>query len=108
VRDDLLEGWLAARAHADEQRGVEPAPVLIAALEVDVRLLRVLRLPGAQSGVRGARVEPDVEDVLLLVERLLAALGTGEACGSQIGGVPLVPGVGPLASEGVGDVTGQR
>ena len=36
VRDDLLERRPSARAEADEQRALEPAAMLIAALEVKI------------------------------------------------------------------------
>ena len=62
-------GGAAARAEADEQRALEPAAMLVAALEVQVGRPRQLR-PDRQHGlVARARVEPHVEDVRLALER---------------------------------------
>ena len=66
---------------ADEQRRLEPPAVLVVRLEVEVGR------PGqpgeavvvAHREVRGAGVEPDVEDVALLLPRRAAALRAGEA-----------------------------
>ena len=77
VRDDGVVGGLAVEGDRREERGLEPAAVLVVPLEVeDVGGLRVGvgggdavgRRP-EDGGVRDARVEPDVEDVLDLLER---------------------------------------
>jgi len=52
---------------------VEPAAVLVGPFEVKVDRHAEVLLPLADAGVRDARVEPDVEDVGLLAERLPAA-----------------------------------
>ena len=59
----------AARAETDEQRALEPAAVLVAALEVEVRRPGQLRPERQHRLVARARVEPDVEDVVLALER---------------------------------------
>ena len=68
VGDDGVVGRAAARRDADQQRRVEPAAVLVAALEVDVGRPRQVRALAEHGRVRRAGVEPDVEDVRLLVE----------------------------------------
>ncbi len=76
VRDDGVVGGLAVEGDRREERRLEPAAVLVVPLEVeDVGGLRVgvgrgdavARRP-EDGGVGDARVEPDVEDVLDLLE----------------------------------------
>src|SRR6185437_12243411 len=57
-------------------------------------------------GVRRARVEPHVQDVTLLLEVGTAARRAARAGGQQLRRRALVPGVGALLLEDVGDVTG--
>ena len=64
VGEQAFVGRMAVNGAAGEQRGVEPAAVLVAAFEVEVGgIADVVAL--AQDGVvGGAGVEPDVEDVV--------------------------------------------
>ena len=101
VRDHLPVGRRVVRAHADQQRRVEPAAVLVAALQVHVGRPAQPFAALQHGRVRRARVEPDVEDVRLLAERAAAALRAAEALGQQRRGVAVVPGVGALALEHV-------
>src|SRR5262249_32490809 len=101
----------------DHQRRVEPAAVLVRTLEVDDpgrrRLARFVErpLPGlAQRRVRdldramrGARVEPHVEDVGLLPERPgRAAMAAREAFGPAALDRQLVPGVRAVLARDLG------
>ncbi len=52
----------------DEQRGVEPAAVLVVTLEVDVGRPGETRVVPEHGGVRGAGLEPYVDDVLVEAE----------------------------------------
>ena len=63
-----LNGGAATRAEADEQRALEPAAVLVAAFEIDVRRPRQLRPERQHRLVARSRVEPHVEDVRLALE----------------------------------------
>ena len=88
VREDDVEGRAAARAAALEERGMEPAAVLVRALEIHDRVGPAVE-PAARlevlahlerEGVRRARIEPDVEDVVdLLVVGGVEAGGSEEA-----------------------------
>src|SRR5262245_30124493 len=70
---DALAGRRSPRPDDLEERGLEPAAVLVAALEVE--LGRPVQLgPRLEDGrVAAAGVEPHVEDVGLLAEALAAA-----------------------------------
>ena len=100
VGQHLIERRPAARADADQQRAVEPAAVLVAALEVDVGRPAVI---GSRNGqhrlVARARVEPHVEDVGLALEGGAAARRAGEASRHELLERPLVPGVGAVGVE---------
>ena len=74
VREDAAVRRAVARADADEQRRLEPAAVLVGAFEVQVGRPGELRPCGEHRLVARARVEPDVEDVALALERRAAAL----------------------------------
>ncbi len=81
-------------ADGGQQGGLEPAAVLVEALEVHRGGPEALILLH-RGEVRGAGVEPAVERVLLLGEAgVLAAVRAGEALGKNVGGVHLEPGVG--------------
>src|SRR5262249_5858228 len=56
---------LAGDGDAGEERAVEPAAMLVAALEVEVGMAAQLRALIHDGGPADARVEPDVEDVRL-------------------------------------------
>ena len=103
-------GRAAAGAAGLEQRGVEPAAVLVGAFEVHHRVgtavadpvqacergegLRILQ----REGVGRARIEPDVEHVVDLAPVLAGTLPE-EALAGALG----VPGVGALGGEGCED-----
>ena len=105
---DDVEGRPAAGAAALDQRRMEPAPVLVRALEIHHRVGPALE-PAARlevvadlerEGVRRARVEPDVEHHPdLLVGGRIVAEGLEEAR-RRVG---RKPGVRPLRLEGGGD-----
>jgi hypothetical protein len=104
VGDALLEGRaLTEGAHGGQQRGLEPAAVLIQALQVHVGGPPAL-VPLHGGEVGGAGVEPAVQGVLLLLEAALAAaVGAGEAGGQDLLGGLGEPGVGALLLKQGGD-----
>ena len=67
MAEHLAVRRLAMHGRADDQRGVEPSAVLVAALEIQVcRIAQAARDHGA--GMRGARVKPYVHRIRLLAE----------------------------------------
>ncbi len=98
-------GRTAAGAAAFQQGGMEPAAMLVRAFQIHHPVRPVRRPVGLEVGphfqresVGGATVEPDVEDVVHLHPvpgRMLP-----EEAGA---GALLVPGVGALGLEGLGD-----
>ena len=107
VGEHTLVGRPAAGAHRGEQRGLEPAAVLVAALEVEVRGRTQLRPLFEHRRVAGARVEPDIEDVRLLAE-LAPAAGAGDALGDEIGGLVQKPGIRPFLLKQLVDAPADR
>ena len=104
VGDTLLEGRTVAEgAHGGQQRGLEPAAVLIEALQVHIgRPEALVPLHGREVG--GAGVEPAVQRVGLLLEAALAAaVGAGHTGGQEIDGVLVEPGVGAFLAEHLGN-----
>ena len=93
MRQHLAERRAAARAEADEQRALEPAPVLIAAFEVDVSRPRQFRAHRQHRLVARSGVEPDIEDVHLALERAMTAFRAGQARRHEFLDRTLVPGV---------------
>ena len=82
-----------ARADRLEQRGVEPAAVLVRALEVHVGGPPEIGPRLEHGGVAAPRVEPHVEDVRLLAEARAAALRALRPRGQEVlrlAGMPLV------------------
>ncbi len=77
---------------------MEPAAVLVAALQVHVGRPAVMGA-ALQDAVRRTRLEPDVEDVPAFFEFPAAAVGTGRPRRNEIGRVLLVPGVGTGGGE---------
>ncbi len=99
VGDDLLVGGHAAAGDGGEHRGLEPAPVLVAALQVYVGgVLEAVPLIG-HGGPGGAGIEPHVHDVVFLGEVVLAALGAGKPGGDQLVGGLVKPDVGAVLPE---------
>ena len=101
--DARPEGASALGPDADEKRAVEPAAVLVVPLDVDVGGPGVVGLP-LEDVVRGARLEPDVEDVEFLVEVPAAAGRAGGFGRDERRGVADEPGVGALGGEDRGDM----
>ena len=91
---------LVPASHAGEHGRVEPAAVLVAALQVEVHGPEAV-LALAHRGPAHARLEPHVDDVRLLAE-VGGSAGAGHALGQQLSGVPGVPGVGALLGEDAG------
>ena len=82
---------LAADRDRGEERGVEPAAVLVGPLEVEVHRHAEAPLLGDRRPGH-ARVPPHVEDVLLAAELGLAALRARRAL-REVGGRVAVPGL---------------
>ena len=98
----------APRAQADEQRALEPAAVLIAALEVEVGRPRQLRAERQHRLVARTRVEPHVEDVALPLELRAAARRARQSVGDELLDRPFVPGVGAVDVEDPGGALDER
>ena len=104
VGDALLEGCaLAKGAHGGQQRGLEPAAVLVQALHIHGGGPEAL-IPLHGGEVGGTGVEPAVQGVGLLLEAgAAAAVGAGEAIGQDLRSLLGEPGVGALFLEQGGD-----
>ena len=96
VRQHAVVGRAAARAAALEQRGMEPAAMLVRALEIEVGRPLQVGIAFEREDVRAARVEPDIEDVAHLLEVFGLVRVAEEALGRA-----LEPGVGALGPEGL-------
>ena len=96
VRQHAVVGRAAARAAALEQRGMEPAAMLVGAFEIEVGRPFELGIALEREDVRAARVEPDVEDVRHLLVILGLVLVAEEALGRAF-----EPHVGAFGAEGV-------
>ena len=79
MREHFAERWLVVGADAREQAGLEPAAVLVRALQVHVGGTAQLRPRVQHAGVRDTRLPPHIQDVVLGLE-LCAA--TARACGA--------------------------
>ena len=108
VGQDLPEGRGAARAEADEQRAVEPAPVLVGTLQVERRGPTQIRPRAEHRLVARTRVEPDVEDVAFALEVPVPARRAGEVRRQELVEVALVPGVGAVLLEDRGRPLDER
>ena len=99
VGDDLPERRPPAGAEAHEQRALEPPPVLVAALEVDVGRPRELG-PDRQHGFV-ARTESNQTSRMFISRSKLVPphFGAGQAVGDELLGRPLVPRVGAVLLE---------
>ena len=104
VGDALLEGRaLAEGAHGGQQRGLEPAAVLVQALQIHGGGPEALvLLHGGEVG--GTGVEPAVQGIGLLGEAGFGtAVGAGEALRQDLLRLLGEPGVGAFGGEELGD-----
>ena len=111
VRDDDVEGRAAARAADFQQRGMEPAAVLVGAFQIhhgvfaavdlalDAGELREMHRVFQHEGVGGAGIEPDVENVVDFLPAFVGELWPKEAF-ARAG---RVPGVGAFGLESLDD-----
>jgi len=99
VGEDGPVGRFAARAHRRQQRAVEPSPVLVRSLEVHVHRYAEPIIVLAHGGIAHARVEPHVNDVLLLDQVRARAGGACRPLGQQVSLRVREPGVRPLLLE---------
>src|SRR5206468_11680847 len=97
ARQHRLVGWGTARRDRLQQRGVEPAAMLVRALEVELRRPPELRSRLEHRRVAAARVEPDVERVGPLAEGGAAAPAAAGARREQLRVAPQVPLLDPTA-----------
>ena len=100
-----LEGRaVSGCADGDQQARLEPAAVLIRALDIDVGgpVRGVVALQEGDVGRAG--VKPAVERVAFLVEGLAAAVRADEALRDQLHRVLLKPDIGAVIQEQLGDV----
>ena len=103
LRDDRLVRSMAVGTHRGEQRALEPTAVLVGALEVHIR--RILQLGTVLAdGLPGdAGIPPHVEDVLICLEMMAAALGADAGLAQVTLGSVGEPGVGALLVEELDD-----
>ncbi len=102
VAEDGSVWGLAAVGHGGQQGGLEPAPVLVAPLQVEVcRPVKVGPVV-ADRQVAGAGIEPDIHGILLLDKGAVAAAGAGIALRKDLLRLPDKPGVGPLPGKELG------
>ena len=103
LRDDRLVRSMAVGTHRGEQRALEPTAVLVGALEVHIR--RILQLGTVLAdGLPGdAGIPPHVEDVLIGLEVMAAALGADAGLAQVALGSVGEPGVGALLVEELDD-----
>ena len=105
VGQHLLEGSAAVqRAHGGQKAGLEPAAILIRALQIHVRRPQVGMVVHQGCVMGGAGVEPAVQGVLFLGELLAAAVGAGKAIGHQLHGLLLEPDVGAVFIKELGEL----
>ena len=86
----LIRCTFAQRTDGDEQGGLEPAAVLVTALDIHRGGPEAL-IALHRGVVGGAGIEPAVQRVGLLCEGLAAAVRAGEACGEDRGSVAVEP-----------------
>ena len=99
MRQHLAVRRAAARGQRHQQRALEPAAVLVAALEVHVGWPRQLGVARQHRFVARTGVEPDVENVALALERVPPHDGHVRPAGQELLDRPLVPGVGAVLLE---------
>src|ERR1035438_2740470 len=78
---------------------MEPAAILIAAFNVEIRGPSQIVSGGEHCQVARSGIEPDVQDVGFLAELGAAALGAGHAGRQQFGCGALIPDVGGVLGE---------
>ena len=99
--DDLLIGSHALGGDGGQHGRLEPAAILVAALQIHIgREMQLVPLIH-HGGVGGARIEPNVHDIGFLGEVLMAALGAHKALRHQLVGGLLKPDVGAMVMEQV-------
>ena len=103
LRDDRLVRSMAVGTHRGEQRALEPTAVLVGTLEVDVRRVLQLGTILADGLPRHAGVPPYVEDVLIGLEVMAAALGADAGLAQIALGSVGEPSIGALLVEELDD-----
>ena len=103
LRDDCLVRGVAVGTHRGEQRALEPTTMLVGALEVHIR--RILQLGTVLAdGLPGdAGIPPHIEDVLIGLEVMAAALGADASLAQVALGSVGEPSVGALLVEELDD-----
>ena len=91
VRQHLVERRPPARADAHQQRAMEPAAMLIAAFEIDVRRPMVIFAERQHRLVARSGIEPHVEDVAFALELGAAAGRARHPFGDEVFDWTLVP-----------------
>ena len=101
--DDRLKGGDARDGKGEDERGIEPAAVLVVALEIEVA--GIFRAALAQNAIPGrARIEPDVHDVGLLAVIPIRGGGVAIAFREQILRLGLEPNGGAVLAEKLRDM----
>ncbi len=100
---DHFVGRGAADSNGGEERGVEPAAMLVAAFGVEVGGSVEFGLDVEDGVPACSGLKPDVEDVHLFAELGAAAVKAGGSGRQESGDIVLVPGVGAFAMEELHD-----
>ena len=103
VAQNGLVRCTALGSHAGQQAGLEPAAELVAALHIQIGREAQLGTLFQHSGMGGTGVEPHIHDVGVLGPLGSAALLADFACGDDLLGLVLVPGIRALLAEQVAD-----
>ena len=104
VGDDGLVRRATRHRDTAQKGAVEPTAVLVAALEIDVRVPAELGTPLEDGLPARPRIEPDVEHVGLATELRSTARGAAGAGGNEVSGGPREPRVAAFPREDRGDV----
>ena len=99
MRADGFIRCLAAPGNARQKARLEPAAVLVRALQVEVGRPVQFRALIRDSRVGNTGVEPNVHNVAFLDKRMAAALRTGRAFGQDLLGLGRIPGIAALFAE---------
>ncbi len=101
-------GRAVAQAHADQQRTLEPAAILIAAFHVEIgRPAQAVFLAKHREMARSG-IEPDVENVVLFRKFRRAALLADRPGGNEFSGGALEPDIGRVLFEKIDDAVENR
>ena len=102
-KDILIGSALSLCGNSRKERGLEPASVLVCALEVEVCGPVVIVVSVKYDKVCGTAVEPAVQSIYFLGEVCSSAVGALEAFGNDLLCLMQIPCVGALGAEQLGN-----